>query len=217
MLPGAHFCFGIAHSAQKAFRRFALLRARLIHFSPFIGSALLSILILTVAICFFMHEREPAAVITFTSSPTDCICRTAPGHLETEPILQGTLKPDEAVEQCLRAFQKSKQSLALATHSLRLLATNTSDASCEREIITQIDALLDCHKSKALFGEASIIETCDGLRARSADFAQSPLSLATQPHNDQLLALFAELGVPLERSVLTTSGTHTLRRLLGTV
>lgn len=79
-----------------------------------------------------------------------------------------------------------------------------------------LDFALDYDRSRALFhGAATLIDTRDGVRCRVAARALTASRQGEkESHEDQLLAVLAELGVPLDRRLSTEGGDNAVGRLL---
>jgi hypothetical protein len=103
-------------------------------------------------------------------------------------------------------------------HALRLFG---AEMTCKPptgsgQPLPLLDAVLDNQTGRALFGSdnAPLIETREGVRSRVVQRREARWQRERQNHEDQLLAVLAEVGVPLSRSVRTESGEHTVRNIL---
>src|SRR5262249_41994153 len=79
-----------------------------------------------------------------------------------------------------------------------------------------LEVLLDHDRSRARFqGQATLIDTRDGIRCREVERDAGRGQPERQSHPDQLLAVLGELGVPLDRPVSTAGGARTVAALLA--
>jgi len=77
-----------------------------------------------------------------------------------------------------------------------------------------LDLALDDRKSRAYFGEASLINTRTGVRCLVSERGADKGQKERQAHEDQLLAILAELGIPLSYPIRTPDGERAVRHLL---
>jgi hypothetical protein len=78
-----------------------------------------------------------------------------------------------------------------------------------------LDLILDSRRNRDFFhGNPTLIDTRDGVRCRTYDRDQGAKQAERQAHDGQLLAVLAELGIPLHRPLSTSGGSWTVGRLL---
>jgi hypothetical protein len=84
------------------------------------------------------------------------------------------------------------------------------------EKIRALEVVVDAEKSRDFFqSEPSLFETKTGVRCRVLERGQALWKQhERQAHTDQLLAVFAELRIPLSHPIRTVSGKRTVRELL---
>jgi hypothetical protein len=101
-------------------------------------------------------------------------------------------------------------------HALRLFGPGAAvfDPTLKREVAL-LDRLLDHDLGSAAFGEAPLIDTREGVRSRIVVPRNAKWQRERQAHEDQLLAVLAELGVPLSRPLTTASGARSVRDLFN--
>jgi hypothetical protein len=78
-----------------------------------------------------------------------------------------------------------------------------------------LEMILDYEQSRANFqGQATLIDTREGVRCRDVVPRDASKQPERQAHPDQLLAVLAELGVPLSYPVRTAGGLRSVQHLL---
>jgi hypothetical protein len=83
------------------------------------------------------------------------------------------------------------------------------------ETLPALTLILDHEKGSAYFrGEPPLINTRDGVRTRVTERRDAKRQPGRQAHSGQLLAVLAELGVPLDTSLTTANGRFAVRDIL---
>jgi hypothetical protein len=103
-------------------------------------------------------------------------------------------------------------------HSLRLFGRKTfcKPATEFGKPFPLLNAIVDEETGLALFGNDNppLIDTREGLRSRVVFQRDAKWQPERQNHEDQLLAVLAETGVPLSQPVRTARGERTVRNIL---
>jgi hypothetical protein len=117
-----------------------------------------------------------------------------------------------------RLRQDRVVSVSDALHVLRLFG---ADAVCkpakgDGPPLPVINTLLDHETGRAYFGGSGppLIDTREGVRSRVVFRRDARWQPERQAHDDQLLAVLAEVGVPLSRRVRTPGGDRTVQNIL---
>lgn len=101
-------------------------------------------------------------------------------------------------------------------HALRLFGPDAAvfDQGLKRPV-QLLDRLLDHDLGVAAFGgEPPLIDTREGVRCRISVPRDRSWQRERQTHEDQLLAVLAEIGVPLGRPLTTAGGQRSVRDIL---
>ena len=117
-----------------------------------------------------------------------------------------------------RLRQDRPVSVSDALHVLRLFGPDAvcKPANGEGAPLPVLDTILDYETGSAYFGGSGppLIDTREGVRSRVVFRRDARWQPERQAHDDQLLAILAEVGVPLSRRVRTPGGEHTVRNIL---
>jgi hypothetical protein len=115
-----------------------------------------------------------------------------------------------------RLARAHPEDLAELLHVLRVFGPDASiPMSGEPGGVKLLDLALDYERSRAYFRTGpTLIDTRDGVRCRKIEAADLNKRHEKEAHEDQLLAVLAELGVPLSHVLTTSRGTRSVRRLL---
>jgi hypothetical protein len=114
--------------------------------------------------------------------------------------------------------QEHPVSVSDALHVLRLFGPEAvcKPAQGNGDRLPMLDTILDHDTGLAYFGGSGppLIDTRDGVRSRVVFRRDARWQPERQAHDDQLLAVLAEVGVPLSQRVRTPGGEHMVRNIL---
>jgi hypothetical protein len=129
--------------------------------------------------------------------------------------LRGALDEQGLRGAIARLRQDKLPSMSDALHLLRLFGPKVECRYDGDVRMPVIDIILDEAKSRACFqGKPSLIDTRYGVRSRIVVPRDARWQRERQSHEDQLLAVLAESGVPLSRLLTTSGGTRSVRNIL---
>jgi hypothetical protein len=159
-------------------------------------------------------SQRPAGAADSTARAP--ILRKNPFRLRTTVSLAGGLGRSEPGRALARLRRDRPTAMAEALHGLRLFSCEAGiDAPRPSKTADFLEAILDYEKSKACFqGQPALIDTRYGVRSRIVVRRDARWQPERQAHDDQLLAVLAELGVPLDHPLSTAGGRHSVQDLL---
>jgi hypothetical protein len=183
---------------------------------------------LVVTVCFlaavgvsvgsFTRGLHPQAEAVGVVPPTDLPSgpRDAPLRLTPTVRLPGMLDSAGVRHAVTRLWKERPTSMSDTLHVVRLFGADTTwrNPDTDREV-PFLDIILDCEKGRDFFhGEPPLIDTRDGVRCRVSVRRDAQWQRERQAHADQLLAVLAEMGVPLSHPLTTAGGMRSVRHLL---
>lgn len=141
----------------------------------------------------------------------------APVHIEPVIMPSGCIQPNNAREIERNLRREDVATLSDALHVLRLFGKGATVRS--RDHSTRIPILavaLGYDESRSHFGgHPTLIDTREGVRCRVIERNHDEDQHERQAHEDQLLAILGEVGVPLDYPVSTAGGRRAVRDLLN--
>jgi hypothetical protein len=159
------------------------------------------------------HLAAPGA----SGGPPGAGTRTVPMQVGPSLAVEGPF--DEAViRQALGRLRKEQPTgLSDLLHVLRLFGPDAPvRPPSGGPSLRALDVALDYRTSSAYFdGHPALIETRQGVRSRVAGPRDTDGPHEKASHVDQLLAVLAELGIPLDHPLSTQRGPGTVRELLA--
>jgi hypothetical protein len=140
----------------------------------------------------------------------------APVRVDPTAGLPGVFDASEVDEVVARLRLKRPPSMATMLHAVRLFGPEVAyplpDSGREERAL---DVALDVGKGCAVFGgKPALIATRHGVRGLLASKRDGSRHRGRQVHVDQILAVLAEVGVPLTRPVTTEAGPTSVRAML---
>jgi hypothetical protein len=177
-----------------------------------VGCALLGAFILTVGSLTWnrrVDSRPP------TSDQAQASLSSRPVRIEPRLGLPEALDAAAADKALGRLRRDRPASLGDVLHALRLFGPAESIHWGSRgNRASLLDAVLDPEVGASLMGAPALIDTRDGVRCRAYERREPRKRKDRQSHEDQLLSVLAEAGVPLGQPLGTASGKHTVQRIL---